>query len=353
MIVWNMKKKRAKILVAISGGIDSAVAALLLKKQGYEVEGLHFVLQNGKDPLWGAKRVARQLGIRLEVLDLRSEFKKKVISRFVSDYKKGITPNPCVVCNPELKFLQLLSYANQKEISRIATGHYATIIEGDRGLSLRRSFDQTKDQSYFLYRLAQNQLKKTVFPLGRLSKMEVKAIAIDNGIAVGQKESQDICFFGSDERLESFLKKHIKVRPGPIIDEQGTIIGTHKGAELLTTGQRHGLGLSGGPYYVINKSLKDNSVVVTTKPDHPLLAPKRFSLERAKWINQEPAATRKYSFKTRYLSKFTPGRISKTKGKWEVELDEAQWATTPGQSCVVYDRDKVVGGGIISKIGKD
>lgn len=339
---------KKKILVAISGGVDSAVCALLLKKQGFDVVGVHLIFRKENNTIYDAKDICKQIGIKLLTIDCTKQFKNEVIDRFIDNYQSGMTPNPCVICNPIVKIKELLKHANSINASAIATGHYARKRKRDSKFVLCKARDEKKDQSYFLYRLSKQQLEKILFPLGEYTKEDVKKIAKTNNIKVRQRESQDVCFFRGEEKLSEFLSKNINTNPGYIINESGVQLGKHKGIELFTIGQRHGLGISGGPFYVVDKVPKKKEVIVSSDISNLKLFPNNIELENTTWINEEPKEKRKYYFKTRYLSEATKGTIRR-KGKiWKVYLEKPQWATTNGQSCVVIDRSQIIGGGIIS-----
>ena len=343
-----MKKQADKILVAMSGGVDSAVCALLLKQQGFDVLGVHFIMQKEKDGSKRVRRIAKKIGIDLKIIDITEEFKAEVIESFVKEYKSNRTPNPCVVCNPKLKFSSLIKVADNEGIYNIATGHYACIKRIDETATLCMAKDSSKDQSYFLYRLGQDQLFRTRFPLCNLAKKDVKKMAKKYSLPVQEKESQDICFFQKKETLKHFLGRYYQMHKGEILDEQGRKLGIHQGYMLHTIGQRQGLRLGGsGPYYVIEKDPKKNSIVVTSDQCNKLLWTDEIEIAKVAWIAEKPKRGRAYEIKTRYQQKSTPGKLVKYGRKWLVKLQQPQWAVTPGQSLVVYDGERVVGGGII------
>ncbi len=340
-----------KILVALSGGVDSAMSASKLQKLGFEVVGVHFIMNEKSDAEKTVKKIAKKLNMEIIIKDISELFQKEVIDRFVGEYEKGNTPNPCVVCNPKVKFAQLLKLADGLNIEKIATGHYACVEERRNNHVLEKAADPTKDQSYFLYRLKQNQLERIIFPLCQSKKTEIKKKAAREKIPVQKKESQDVCFLLKEKSLQDFLRKNIKERKGEIINEEGETIGSHRGSFLYTIGQRHGLGLNGGPHYVIGKDDKKNIIQVSKEMDHPKLWSERILIEGVSWTNKEPSSRKKYTARVRYLTKEINCQVEKNgkKNNWIVGLEEPSWAVTPGQSLVVYDGDTVVGGGFIKE----
>ncbi|MBU4483811.1 tRNA 2-thiouridine(34) synthase MnmA [bacterium] len=350
-----------KVLVAMSGGVDSSVAALLLKKQGYDVVGVTMQIFD-KSKEWGgccsidsvedARRVAHKLDIPHYVLNFRDIFEEKVIKNFCEEYKAGRTPNPCVRCNQYIKFDEFLKKADEIDADYIATGHYARIVydkKVDRYL-LKRGVDNKKDQSYFLYVMTQKQLSKTLFPVGHLTKEEVRRIAEDGDLPVAHKEeSQEICFV-PDDNYANFLKQKVPeaLRPGPMTDIKGNKIAEHKGLCLYTIGQRKGLGVSfPKPQYVVDIKKDKNEVVVGDREDvfgQNLMANELHLVSKSNldWINRA-------FVKIRYAHKAAPATVTPIKGdKFQVQFDAPQWAVTPGQAVVFYDGDTVIGGGTIS-----
>lgn len=343
-----MKKQADKILVAMSGGVDSSVCALLLKQQGFDVLGVHFIMQKEKDDSKRVKQIAKKIGIDLKIIDVAEDFKAAVIESFVNEYKNNRTPNPCVVCNPKLKFSSLIKVADNEGIYHIATGHYACVKRIGVSAMLCVAKDSAKDQSYFLYRLGQGQLIRTHFPLCDLAKKDVKELAKKYSLPIQEKESQDICFFQKKETLKHFLGRYYQMQEGEILDEQGNKLGNHQGYMLHTIGQRQGLKLGGnGPYFVIEKDHKKNSIVVTSNRRNKLLWTDEIEITQAIWIAKQPKRGKIYEVKTRYQQKATSGKLTKHGRKWIAKLWQPQWAVAPGQSLVVYDGEKVIGGGII------
>ncbi|MEA1925644.1 MAG: tRNA 2-thiouridine(34) synthase MnmA [Patescibacteria group bacterium] len=347
-----MKKKNRKksALIAISSGVDSAVSALVLRERGFDVYGVHFVLYDSDHSVEQIKVIAEAVKMPLFIKDVSKTFKREIIDYFINEYKIGKTPNPCVLCNRLIKFSNLARYADIKNISYIATGHYACIGENGHCFYLKKAKDRSKDQSYFLYRLTEKELQRTIFPLCGLTKAGVKQYARNHNVHIPERESQDVCFFHAQESLDRFLEKFIEKKEGSIIDEKGNVLGRHHGCELLTIGQRHGLNLSGGPFYVIDKSIDRNEIVVTKNVDHPRLSVTKIIFKDAVWINNEPEKGRNYQIRTRYQGKQTYGILKKQNGQWIAELQAPQWGVAPGQSLVVYAADIVIGGGIISEI---
>lgn len=350
---FNQEKK--KILVGLSGGVDSFMTAFLLLRGGWQVQGVYLKMQNRKSQLVEARRLVKKLGIGLKVVDCQKQFQEKILKAFVSDYQAGETPNPCVFCNPWIKFRFLLDQAEKDGAAYVATGHYARVklkrINGRKIFSLKKGRDEKKDQSYFLYRLNQRQLKKIILPLGEKKKVAVKKEAEKAGFYADnpQTESQDVCFFSSGQTLGDFLKKRIPSQPGKIIDEKGRFLGFHQGLEGYTLGQRQGIKLSGGPFFVVGKDFPQNQLVVSADKNNPLLWKQEFFLEKTTWVADPPEEKQRYLVKIRYGRNETPGQVGydKKKKRWKVILEEKQWAPATGQSAVIYQKDQVIGGGII------
>lgn len=350
-----MKKelKKQKIVVAISGGLDSSVAAALLKEtDGFEVIGAFMKVWPGdklKKSEERARRIAKALKIPSYVFDFEEEFKKKIVHCFLSGYKKGKTPNPCVECNKEIKFGLLLKKARQLGAKFITTGHYARIRKGQDRIKLVKAKDKNKDQSYFLWKLNQKQLKYILFPVGGYTKNEVKKMAKEFNLPLsGVSESQEICFIEKD--TNDFLKYYLKTKPGNIIDTKGRIIGQHQGLWFYTIGQRKGIKVPRGPFYVAGKDLKKNILIVTKNEKD--LDKRELIAKNVNWISgRAPKLPLKIKAKIRYRHQSALAIITKKlKPKsYKLIFDKSQRAITPGQSVVFYKREEVLGGGIIVK----
>jgi len=339
-----MKNKKKKVIVAFSGGVDSSTSSLLLRKEGFDVSAVFMRLTDSpyfKFAEERAKKLAKSMGIPFSVLDLRKEFKKTIIDYFINGYKDGITPNPCVMCNKEIKFGLFLNNALKLKADHIATGHYAkTKIKKD-GVHIYQSEDSRKDQSYFLWRLNQKQLSKVIFPVGMQTKDITRKIARENKLASADfPESQEVCFVKEINR--EYLGKHIKKKEGEIIDVKGKVLGGHDGVYFYTIGQRRGIGLAGGPYWVVSKNIKKNRLVVSL--DENDLLSKEVRFKNVNWIfGKSPDFPLKIKAKIRYGHKPAPGVLFKNK----VVFDKPQRAVTPGQSIVFYKGKEMLGGGVI------
>jgi len=342
------------VLVLMSGGVDSSVAAYLLKEKGFNVSGVTMVLFSQKTHNTNvamAKKVAGQLGIKHYIADKSAAFKKNVIEYFVSEYFKGRTPNPCVMCNPKIKFGEMLKFAKKLGCDYIATGHYA-IIEKAKSSSryiLKKGIDGTKDQSYFLYRLNPEIFPRILFPLGKYKKSEVKKIAEKLGLKSAQREeSQEICFV-ENKKYGDFIKKSRggKIRPGKISDATGKILGRHTGIPFYTVGQRRGLNISAGvPVYVAKIDVRENRIVVGKKDD---ILQKEFDVKKINWlVPQVGRSLTTAKVRIRYKHREEKAKIYLSgKSSARVVFEKPQWAITPGQSAVFYKNNVVLGGGII------
>lgn len=361
-LIAMSKKVRQKVYVGMSGGVDSSVTAALLKQQDYDVVGVY--MKNWSQDLPGlpcpwredyqdAKRVAIQLGIDFKMYDFEAEYKQKVVQYMIDEYKSGRTPNPDVMCNQEIKFKLFFEVALADGADFIATGHYAKVVEG--GLAVAENID--KDQTYFLYRVINKALLRTLMPLGHYkSKNEIREIAKGLGLVTAtKKDSQGICFVGKIG-IRDFLSQYVTTKKGLIKDINGISIGEHDGAIYYTIGQRHGLNVGGGlPYYVVGKNMDKNEVYVTTNIDDNNLWKSELNLVNLHWINERPTIGKNFYVRTRYrapLVKATLNSVQDVGGDHSVPviklaLQEKVRAVTPGQSAVIYDNNFVLGGGII------
>jgi len=350
-----------KVVVGMSGGVDSAVAALLAKRAGHDVVGI-FMKNWGEDDtdeycstredLVDAAAAADTIGIELEAVNFSAEYKERVFAEFLREYAAGRTPNPDVLCNAEIKFRAFLDHAMRLGAEKIATGHYARVIENRGKFELLRGKDSSKDQSYFLHRLTQEQLSRVMFPVGELKKPEVRRIAREAGLAVhAKKDSTGICFIG-ERPFREFLNRYLPKEPGRMVDEKGNTVGEHIGLAFYTIGQRKGIGIGGKgePWYVAAKDPKTNTLVVVQGHDHPLLMKKTLSASDVAWVaGKPPAAPSAHTAKTRYRQADAPCTLSKVlDSEIRVDFSAPQWAVTPGQSVVLYDREVCLGGGVIT-----
>ena len=342
-----------KVFVGLSGGVDSSVAAALLKEQGYEVVGVY--MKNWSQDIPGypcpwkedyqdAKRVAVQLGIDFKMYDFEKQYRHKVVDYMIAGYKAGRTPNPDIMCNQEVKFKLFLETCLEDGANLIATGHYAKVKDG----KLLKAKDTNKDQTYFLYRLTEDALKKTLFPLGDYTKPQVRELAKKFGLVTAtKKESMGICFVGK-VGIKEFLQQYVKTKPGKILNQQGQAIGQHDGAIFYTIGQRHGLDVGGGlPYYVTGKDMKKNEVYVTTDLDDKNLWSKEIKLTDVHWINDVPKNGAKLHVRTRHRAPLIKCELHHKNNVTFVTLQDEVRALTPGQSAVLYDGNQVLGGGIV------
>ena len=346
-----------RVVVGLSGGVDSSVAALLLKRQGFDVIGL-FMRNWEDDEECPAKQdfldvlaVADVIGIEVEAVNFAREYKERVFNYFLSEYQAGRTPNPDVLCNSEIKFKAFLDHAIGLGAAKIATGHYARLTETKGEFALCKARDLGKDQTYFLYRLNQAQLSKTLFPLGDLQKTEVREIARQAALPThAKKDSTGICFIGERDFRE-FLSRYLPKQPGDMETPEGRLVGKHDGLMYYTLGQRQGLGIGGQgePWYAAGKDMARNVLIVVQGHDHPLLLTQTLHAQDLNWIaGRAPEATRPYAAKTRYRQQDAACHITHLSAeRLDLRFDAAQWAVTPGQSVVMYDGDICLGGGII------
>jgi len=347
------------VYVGMSGGVDSSVTASLLKEQGYTVVGVY--MKNWSQDLPGfqcpwkedyqdAKRVAVQLGIDFKMYDFEKEYRQKVVDYMIDEYQAGRTPNPDIMCNQEVKFKLFLNTALEDGADFIATGHYARIKEADNGkFQLLTGKDANKDQSYFLYRVTEKALSRSLMPIGEYEKPKVRELARKLGLATAEKkDSQGICFVGK-VGIREFLEQFVTTEPGAIIEQNGVIIGQHDGALFYTIGQRHGLDVGGGlPYYVVGKDMAKNEVYVTTNLQDGRLWRNELQLTDVHWINGEPDLSKNYQVRTRYRASLVDINTIITDDRGlTLGLGEEVRAITPGQSAVIYDGDRCLGGGIV------
>jgi len=349
----------------MSGGVDSSVTAWRLKQAGLEVIGMF--MKNWEDDdddaycstrqdFLDAAAAAEVIGIELQAVNFAAEYKDRVFADFLREYQAGRTPNPDVLCNAEIKFKAFLDHAIAQGAQCIATGHYAQLQHDAAGLvQLIRAADASKDQTYFLHRLNQSQLARTVFPIGDLQKSEVRAIAARIGLPnAAKRDSTGICFIG-ERPFQEFLNRYLPSQPGPMKTPSGRTVGQHQGLAFYTLGQRKGLGLGGdragdgSPWYVVEKNLDSNTLVVDQGHDHPGLLSKTLHAIDASWIAESPPASAvRHAAKTRYRQLDAACQIQATANAFNLQFDQPQWAVTPGQSAVLYDGPVCLGGGIIA-----
>ena len=353
-----------RVVVGMSGGVDSAVAALLLKRAGWDVVGLF--MKNWEDDddeeycstrqdLIDAAAAADVIGIDLEAVNFSAEYKDRVFAEFLREYSAGRTPNPDVLCNAEIKFKAFLDHAMRLGASKIATGHYAQIGFSENRFQLLRGKDAAKDQSYFLHRLNQDQLSRVMFPVGELKKSEVRRLALEAGLPNhAKKDSTGICFIG-ERPFREFLNRYLPKAPGPIKTPEGRVVGEHIGLAFYTIGQRKGIGIGGlakmkaGAWYVAEKRRESNELVVVQDHDHPLLMKKALSASDASWVAGAAPENKSATAKTRYRQADARCSLERVaESEIRVGFEAPQWAVTPGQSVVLYEGDVCLGGGIIT-----
>ncbi len=364
--------KKHRIVVGLSGGVDSAVTALMLKRQGHEVVGIF--MKNWEDDdndeycssnqdFIDAAAVADVIGIEIEHINFAADYKDRVFAEFLREYQAGRTPNPDILCNAEIKFKAFLDHAFALGADKMATGHYARVRHNPQtGLhELLKGVDNSKDQSYFLHRLTQSQLSQSMFPIGELQKTEVRRIADEAGLPnARKKDSTGICFIG-ERPFREFLNRYIAKTPGPIKTDQGRKIGEHQGLSFYTLGQRQGLGIGGikekgaqrgggdhSPWFVARKDMQTNTLWVVQGHDHPWLLSSRLQFDDASWTAPTSPALKDCFAKTRYRQADAACAFEALgDGGYALSFPEPQWAVTPGQSAVLYDGEVCLGGGVI------
>ncbi|MFV1982764.1 MAG: tRNA 2-thiouridine(34) synthase MnmA [Thiohalomonadales bacterium] len=360
-------QKKLNIIVGVSGGVDSSVAAYQLQLANYSVEGVFMKNWEEDDTsdnctaaedFSDAQKVCKTLNIPIHGVNFATEYWDKVFRFFLDEYKAGRTPNPDILCNKEIKFSAFLDYALSKGADKIATGHYASIKFENGFYRLYKSFDKNKDQTYFLHELNQHQLAHSLFPLGDLEKNTVRQIAQQqNLVTFNKKDSTGICFIG-ERNFKQFLSTYLPAQPGDIITENGQKIAQHSGLMYYTLGQRQGLGIGGlknypdEPWYVAQKDMANNQLVVVQGHDHPLLQSDWLEIDTIHWIAEQPDSfPYKCTAKTRYRQDDAACEIQQlTPEHYRVKFDQLQWAVTPGQSVVFYQGNECLGGAIITKI---
>ncbi len=365
-------KRLQRIVVGLSGGVDSAVTAWLLKRAGHEVVGIFMKnweeddddeFCSSRQDFIDAASVADVIGIEVEHVNFAAEYKDRVFAEFLREYRAGRTPNPDVLCNAEIKFKAFLDHAVRLGAERIATGHYARVRHREgAGFELLKGLDGSKDQSYFLHRLSQAQLARTLFPIGELKKSEVRRIAAETHLPnAAKKDSTGICFIG-ERPFREFLSRYLANQPGPIEDDRGRTIGEHVGLSFYTLGQRKGIGIGGlkssrgvrgggehAPWFVARKDLARNVLQVVSGHDHPWLQSQRVGAEDASWIAGAAPMPGRYAAKTRYRQADAACelRLADADGRVDLAFESRQWAVTPGQSVVLYDGEVCLGGAVI------
>ncbi|WP_432694957.1 tRNA 2-thiouridine(34) synthase MnmA [Marinobacterium sp. YM272] len=352
-----------KVIVGMSGGVDSSVSALLLQQQGYQVEGLfmkNWEEDDGteyctaKEDLADAQAVCDKLGIKLHTANFAAEYWDNVFEHFLEEYKAGRTPNPDILCNREIKFKAFLEYAQMLGGDLIATGHYVRRGERDGRAVLLKGLDGNKDQSYFLHQVGEAELAQTLFPVGELEKPAVRALAEEHGLVThSKKDSTGICFIG-ERRFSDFLKQYLPAQPGKIETPDGDVIGDHQGLMYYTIGQRQGLGIGGltnypeEPWFVADKDLERNVLIAVQGTNHPLLFADWLTCTEIFWISgEEPRMPLRCKAKVRYRQADQDCVVHRTETGYRVEFDNPQRAVTPGQSAVFYLDEVCLGGGVI------
>ena len=353
-----------KIIVGMSGGVDSSITAVLLKQSGYDVSGLFMKnweeddsddACNSKRDYDDALRISKKLGIKLSMVNFSDKYWDLVFKRFINELNQGLTPNPDIYCNKEIKFNYFMNYALSLGCDKVATGHYAMIKGNEPDLTLNIPKDRSKDQTYFLYMLNQSIMKNLLFPLQDIDKNEVKNIAKDFDLSIYQKkESMGICFIGKKD-FSSFIKKYINTKHGNICDEDGYVLGEHDGLFNYTIGQRKGIRVGGNknyrekPWFVVSKDINQNKLIISQDEDR-LIALGKVGLESMSWVRSQPPENLKCKARFRHGGKLIPVNITKDNNKYYLDMLDGERAITPGQSAVLYNGDECIGGGIISYV---
>jgi tRNA-specific 2-thiouridylase len=361
-------KSAIPIIVGLSGGVDSAVSALLLKEQGWDVQGLFMSNWEEDDDGYctaaqdfqDARAIAGELGIPLHRVSFAAEYRARVFEHFLSEQRAGRTPNPDVLCNREIKFGVTLEYVHRLGASYFATGHYARLVQGPAGVELRKARDAGKDQSYFLHAVAPEHLGKTVMPLGELEKSDVRERARRAGLPVFDKpDSTGICFIG-ERPFRQFLSRFVDQRPGPIESPEGEVLGTHQGLAFYTLGQREGLHIGGRrgrseePWYLAAKDSARNALIVVQGHDHPLLRSSALTTGVMHWLVSARTAPFRCTIKVRYRQVDQPALFEpRADGTARILFDEPQRAVTPGQYAVAYEGDRCLGGAVIEGLASE
>lgn len=365
MLTSATDPENTRVIVGMSGGVDSSVAALLLVRQGYQVSGIF--MQNWEDDdeqctarqdYRDAAGVAERLGIALTTVNFADEYWQRVFAHFLDEYRAGRTPNPDILCNREIKFKAFLDHARHQGADFIATGHYARTDRRDGQARLLRGLDRNKDQSYFLHAIGHRQVDATLFPVGDIEKAEVRRLAREAGLHVhGKKDSTGICFIG-ERKFSAFLAEYLPAQGGEIVTETGKVVGRHNGLMFYTLGQRQGIGIGGrqdasdSPWYVLDKDLEHNRLLVGQGHDHPRLLRQRLAVHDMHWISgQAPGGSFRCGAKIRYRQSDVDTTVDVIDDRHiTLTFDSAVRAATPGQSAVLYDGDVCLGGGIISDL---
>ena len=354
------------IVVGLSGGVDSAIAAHLLKSAGHKVDAIFMKNWEEDDSeeycsaaeeLEDAEKVCELLNIPLRTVNFSSEYWDYVFEYFLAEHKAGRTPNPDILCNTEIKFKAFLEFAVELGADKIATGHYARIAHNDGNFQLLTAIDDNKDQSYFLHGLNQSQLSQSLFPLGELKKPQVRQLAQDLNLPIfDKKDSTGICFIG-ERKFRAFLQNYIEIKQGDIIDTEGNLLGKHQGINFYTIGQRQGLGIGGistasdEPWYVVDKDLQSNELIVAQGSNHPALFNSSLLIDHFHWIDEKHSQVlENVQAKIRYRQSHQSCQaIEQKDNQWKLNFSDLQRAVTPGQYAVLYDGEHCLGGGIISQ----